>query len=222
MKLNREEMMNKSNHDELISSVLDGETSDTQLDLLLARMKGNEGLEVGEHWERYHEIGDVLRSDDLAISFSTDFSKKMSALLEAEPTIVAPQINSTETQKLQVQKTKYWALTSVAATVMLGFLMAPQIIPLLRSSSTADMTIAKQEATDPFAGAGVKMAANSNLGQTSKDMEFAPKLENQVEMLRDPRLDSYLLAHQKVSPSLDNGARYIQRANVVSSSESEK
>lgn len=222
MKLNREEMMNKSNHDELISSVLDGETSDTQLDLLLARMKGNEGLEVREHWECYHEIGDVLRSDDLAISFSTDFSKKMSALLEAEPTIVAPQINSTETQKLQVQKTKYWALTSVAATVMLGFLMAPQIIPLLRSSSTADMTIAKQEATDPFAGAGVKMAANSNLGQTSKDMEFAPKLENQVEMLRDPRLDSYLLAHQKVSPSLDNGARYIQRANVVSSSDSEK
>jgi sigma-E factor negative regulatory protein RseA len=222
MKLNREEMMNKSNHDELISSVLDGETSDTQLDLLLARMKGNEGLEVREHWEFYHEIGDVLRSDDLAISFSTDFSKKMSALLEAEPTIVAPQINSTETQKLQVQKTKYWALTSVAATVMLGFLMAPQIIPLLRSSSTADMTIAKQEATDPFAGAGVKMAANSNLGQTSKDMEFAPKLENQVEMLRDPRLDSYLLAHQKVSPSLDNGARYIQRANVVSSSDSEK
>lgn len=222
MKLNREDMMNKSNHDELISSVLDGETSDTQLDLLLAQMKGNEGPVVKEHWERYHEIGDVLRSDDLAISFSTDFSKKMSALLEAEPTIVAPQINSTESQKLQVQKTKYWALTSVAATVMLGFLMAPQIIPLLRSSSTADMTIAKQEATDSFAGAGVKMAANSNLGQTSKDMEFAPKLENQVEMLRDPRLDSYLLAHQKVSPSLDNGARYIQRANVVSSSESEK
>ncbi|MBR7745019.1 sigma-E factor negative regulatory protein [Undibacterium baiyunense] len=214
--------MNKSNHDELISSVLDGEASDTQLDLLLARMKVNEGLEVKEHWERYHEIGDVLRSDDLAISFSTDFSKKMSALLEAEPTIVAPQIKPTEAQKLQVQKTKYWALTSVAATVMLGFLMAPQIIPLLRSSSTVDMTIAKQEAADPFAGAGVKMAANSNLGQTSKDMEFAPKLENQVEMLRDPRLDSYLLAHQKVSPSLDNGARYIQRANVVSSSDSEK
>lgn len=222
MKLNREEMMNKSNHDELISSVLDGETSDTQLDLLLARMKGDAGLEVKEHWERYHEIGDVLRSDELAISFSTDFSSKMSALLEAEPTIVAPQINFPEAQRLQVRKSKYWALTSVAATVMLGFLMAPQIIPLLRSSSTADMSIAKQEAIEPFAGAGVKMAANSNLGQTSKDMEFAPKLENQVEMLRDPRLDSYLLAHQKVSPSLDNGARYIQRANVVSSSDSEK
>ena len=41
-------------------------------------------------------------------------------------------------------------------------------------------------------------------------------------MLRDPRLDSYLLAHQKASPSLDNGARYIQRANVTSSTESEK
>jgi hypothetical protein len=70
----------------------------------------------------------------------------------------------------------------------------------------------------------VKLATNSNLNtsQISKDAEFAPKLENQVEMLRDPRLDSYLLAHQKVSPSLDNGARYIQRANVVSSTEAEK
>lgn len=214
--------MNKSNHDELISSVLDGEASDTQLDLLLARMRGNDGLELKGQWDRYHAIGDVLRSDDLAISFSSDFSQKMSALLEAEPTIVAPQNTSLDTQKLQVQKTKYWALTSVAATVMLGFLMAPQIIPLLRSSPTTDMSIAKQEVADPFAGAGVKMAANSNLGQATKDMEFAPKLENQVEMLRDPRLDSYLLAHQKVSPSLDNGARYIQRANVVSSSDSEK
>lgn len=226
--------MNKSNHDELISSMLDGELSDAQLDELMDRLKGQDGQQVMQTWTQYHELGDVLRSDDLAVTFAPDFSMKMSALLDAEPIILAPQKNiQASNNKNVANKSAYWAITSVAATVMLAFLMAPQIIPLLKSPGTLDGSIAKVESADPFAAPGVKLASNS-AGSTAastaipaathpgKDTEFAPKLENQVEMLRDPRLDSYLLAHQKVSPSLDNSARYVQRANVVSSTESKK
>jgi sigma-E factor negative regulatory protein RseA len=218
-------MMNKSNHDELVSRMLDGEMSDMQLDALLARLKSDDGKQIKEAWDNYHLLGDVLRSDDLAVSFSPDFSAKMAASLVAEPILIAPKaliLASDDANRLQ--KSRYWALTSVAATVMLGFLMAPQIIPLLPSTAAVDSSMAKLEQTEQFAAPGVKLATNSNLNtsQISKDAEFAPKLENQVEMLRDPRLDSYLLAHQKVSPSLDNGTRYIQRANVVSSTEAEK
>jgi sigma-E factor negative regulatory protein RseA len=232
VKLNREEMMNKRNHDELISSVIDGEATELQLDELLSRLKGEEGLQVKATWERYQELGDVLRSDDLAVTFSPDFSDKFSDLLAAEPIVLAPQ-KSVNQSSLSLdkgtKKSAYWAITSVAATVMLGFLMAPQIIPLLNPIGTSDISMSKAEKSDPFAVSGVKLASNANSSvntssnvNSNKESEFAPKLENQVEMLRDPRLDSYLLAHQKVSPSFDNGARNIQRANVVSLPDTEK
>ncbi|MBC3874291.1 sigma-E factor negative regulatory protein [Undibacterium flavidum] len=225
--------MNKSNHDELISSVLDGELSDAQLDALLDRLKGQDGQQVMQTWTQYHELGDVLRSDDLAVALSPNFSAKMSALLDAEPVILAPQNTMKSNKRNAAKKSAYWAVTSVAATVILAFLMAPQIIPLLKSPSNMDGTIAKVESADPFSAPGVKLASNtgasasasssgSAANHVNKEAEFAPKLENQVEMLRDPRLDSYLLAHQKVSPSLDNSARYVQRANVVSPTESNK
>ncbi len=224
--------MNKRNHDELISSVIDGEATELQLDELLSRLKGEEGLQVKATWERYQELGDVLRSDDLAVTFSPDFSDKFSDLLAAEPIVLAPQ-KSVNQSSLSLdkgtKKSAYWAITSVAATVMLGFLMAPQIIPLLNPIGTSDISMSKAEKSDPFAVSGVKLASNANSSvntssnvNSNKESEFAPKLENQVEMLRDPRLDSYLLAHQKVSPSFDNGARNIQRANVVSLPDTEK
>lgn len=233
MKLNREETMNKSNHDELISGLLDGELSDAQLDALLDGLKGPDGQRIMQTWNDYHSLGDILRSDDLAISLSPNFSATMAAKLAAEPVILSPQRPSNlASNKTAANKSAYWAMTSVAATVMLALLMAPQIIPLLKSSGDVDSNVAKVEATDAFTGPGVKLASNSaassnassaNMNSHStKDTEFAPKLENQVEMLRDPRLDSYLLAHQKVSPSLDNSARYVQRANVVSPTESKK
>lgn len=232
MKLNREETMNKSNHDQLISSVMDGEMSESQLDELLIRLKGENSGQIKKSWAQYHEFGDILRTDDLAVTFSPEFSSKFEALLAVEPIVFAPE-NSLNKQdkssKAGTRKSAYWAITSVAATVMLGFLMAPQIIPLLNHGGVSDMSVTKIEQADSFAASGVKLASNANSSASAsvnvnpnKDAEFASKLENQVEMLRDPRLDSYLLAHQKVSPSFDNGARYIQRANVVSSPDSKK
>jgi sigma-E factor negative regulatory protein RseA len=232
VKLNREKMMNKRNHDELISSVIDGEATELQLDELLSRLKGKEGSQVKATWERYQELGDVLRSDDLAVTFSPGFSDRFSALLDAEPIVLAPKVSvSPSTLKADhgAKKSAYWAITSVAATVMLGFLMAPQIIPLLNPVGASDGAMAKIEKSDVFAVSGVKLATNTNAPvntssnvSANKESEFAPKLENQVEMLRDPRLDSYLLAHQKVSPSFDSGARNIQRANVVTLHDAEK
>lgn len=223
--------MNKMNHDELISSMLDGELTDVQLDAVLLRLKSDEGKQIQATWDQYHQVGDVLRSEDLAVSFSEDFSKKFSALLDAEPVILAPKSNTVvaNTAKHGLSKSPYFAISSVAAAVMVAFIMAPQILPLLRPQATPEAQMAKVDQADGFATPGVKLASNASASVSGhansndkKELEFAPKLENQVEMLRDPILDSYLLAHQKVSPSFDNGARYIKRANVVSSSESEK
>jgi sigma-E factor negative regulatory protein RseA len=227
--LNREETMNKTNHDELISSMLDGELTDAQLDAVLTRLKSDEGKQIQATWDQYHQLGDVLRSEDLAVPLSADFSQKFSALLDAEPVILAPKSYTPAAKVAKETKSKapYFAISSMAAAVMVAFIMAPQIIPLLRPQAAPDAQMAKVDQTDGFAAPGVKLASNASASghansNDKKELEFAPKLENQVEMLRDPILDSYLLAHQKVSPSFDNGARYIKRANVVSSSESEK
>jgi sigma-E factor negative regulatory protein RseA len=41
-------------------------------------------------WDTYHLIGDVMRSDDLAIQPTSRFYARVSAALDAEPPIVAP------------------------------------------------------------------------------------------------------------------------------------
>lgn len=41
-------------------------------------------------WDTYHLIGDVMRSEDLAIQPSSRFYARVSAALDAEPAIVAP------------------------------------------------------------------------------------------------------------------------------------
>ncbi len=41
-------------------------------------------------WDTYHMIGDVLRSDDLAIEPSDVFYARVSSAIDAEPAIVAP------------------------------------------------------------------------------------------------------------------------------------
>ncbi len=219
--------MNTSNQDDLISSAIDGDLSIKQLDELMSGLRAEDADELMATWESYHVIGDVLRSDDLSVEFSSDFGSKFSARLDAEPTILAPanleNLNGADTSKRN--KRTYWGIVSIAATVMLGVMLAPQISPLLKPAGSIDLVATKAEQADPFALPGVKLASNSNGAASSiqgKEGEFASKLESQVEMLRDPRLDSYLLAHQKVSPSFDNGARFVQRANVVSSSEPTK
>lgn len=42
-------------------------------------------------WDTYHLIGDVLRSDELAIKPSDLFYARVSKAIDAEPSIVAPQ-----------------------------------------------------------------------------------------------------------------------------------
>jgi sigma-E factor negative regulatory protein RseA len=229
--------MTKQN--EQLSSLLDGELSDEQVDAVLHRMKAQGGHAFQATWDIYQQIGDVLRSDQLATPLSADFSSKFSVLLDAEPVILAPRAHRTSTvhntdQVNHVAGTisnvhakpliaRYVAMTSMAAAVIVAFVMTPQIIPMLDTSGSVNSPMVKVEPQDfsitPVVN--VQMAANSNATVTTgidsqgKEIEFAPKLKNQVEMLRDPRLDSYLMAHQKASPSLDNTGRYVTHANVI-------
>ena len=226
-----------------ISQAVDADLSDAQLQALLKQLRTDDRASLVQAWDEYHFIGDVLRSDDLDVSMSTDFTKKVMASLDAEPAILVPKTpiapaeiaSSSAPNAVAANSSRYMAMTSMAAAVMVAFIMAPQIISSFQNRSAAPVMAAKSDAADSF-NSNVRLASNYNKdtngvdesvartdssgatnskSQSPKEAEFAQKLENQVEMLRDPRLDSYLQAHQKVSPTFESGARHIQRANVV-------
>lgn len=67
---------------EEISAFLDGEGD------MPSALTSNEAREC---WDTYHLIGDVLRTPDLAVKLSTDFSQRFSVALAEEPVVLAPQ-----------------------------------------------------------------------------------------------------------------------------------
>ncbi|MCH8618474.1 sigma-E factor negative regulatory protein [Undibacterium sp. TS12] len=220
--------MDKSiNQHESISAMADGELSDAQLDALLA---GLNKAECKDAWEVYHQIGDVLRSDELAITFSADFSKKLSEKLDAEPVIFAPSAmqrksgspeNSSEKKKRFLGA--YAAVASVAAAAIFAFIMVPQ---LDMSRSGGDSMLQANSKLSPASnvqmashneGANLNaLALGNQVNQSSeKNGQVKEKKGAEIEMLRDPRIDSYLLAHQRFSPTINAGAQYVTHANAV-------
>lgn len=203
-----------------ISAMVDGELSNGQWASALARLGETHNNDGKKTWEIYHQIGDVLRSDDLAVTLSPKFSSRFSALLDAEPVVLAPKFDTANEPAVaskvitlkQPRLSRYVAMTSMAAAAAVAFFMAPQIIPLFGVQENSGMVISKAEPSNKIQADGIQLASNSNM------TEQPSKPSEQIEMLRDPRLDSYLMAHQKFSPSIGSGTQFVTRVNAVSAS----
>lgn len=219
------------NRRELISSMVDSEVTDEQFASTYALLKDSVNDQTESIWDTYHQIGDVLRSDELDLTLSDDFSVKFSQLLDQEPVVIAPQ-RTVSVILPQVGRavptsnhyfSRYVAMTSIAAAVMVAFIMTPQILPLLGNTINHDLQTVKKETSNTVDTSQPPMVQLANNHESSsKEPEFAPKLMNQIEMLRDPNLDSYLMAHQKVSPSFANNGRYVKKANIESPNDAGK
>ncbi|WP_162041317.1 sigma-E factor negative regulatory protein [Undibacterium sp. YM2] len=218
--------MNKStNQHESISAMADGELSDAQLDSLLASLNEAESKDA---WEIYHQIGDVLRSEELAVTFSADFSQRFSAKLNAEPVILAPStMQKTDSQDKQ-RKHKflgaYAAVASMAAAAVFAFIMIPQLQSFQTKPDAASQISSRavtpgsvQLANHSGNQSGNTLAANEQTRQPAQLAQGSDKKVAELDMLRDPRIDSYLMAHQRFSPAINNGAQYVTHANAVSS-----
>lgn len=222
-------MMNTpSKQQEQLSSLFDGELEHAELIALLASIKSEQGSELEHNWAEYAQISDALHSDELNLQLSDDFSARFSACLQQEPTIIAPeQLNAVAKKSASMWligkvNNKVKVAAGLAAASVFAFVLSNQMgshsmVPNLSSPQMAQQTTASdvQQVNANFEPTTVTATASA----TAND--FAPKMETQVEMLRDPSLDNYLMAHQKASPSLDNAGRYIQKAKVDKSSHSE-
>lgn len=196
---------------EQISAFADGELHDEHVALALAATRGNEGK---ADWDIYHQIGDVLRSDDMAVKLSPEFAARFSARLDAEPTIVgpraidaktdcagaAPQVNGVTT--IIDSKARRWALPSMAAAAAMAavaFIATPQLMVAMKGEANS-------------VGTSVKLATEVE----SSGMVAASAPDGIV--LRDPRIDDYLMAHQRISPSVYNSAQFARSANFAADS----
>lgn len=187
---------------EQISALADGELGDQQIDMAFAALKQDE---VRADWELYHQIGDVLRSDDMAVTLSPSFAARMAARLDAEPTIVAPSRHAAEpTVRAETHSLRRWAGPSIAAAAAMAtiaFVTTPQLMVALKETPRIEVT---SIATAPS-------AIEKGSGSIA-----TPAPETVV--LRDPRIDDYLLAHQRLSPSVYSTAQYARSATFSSDS----
>ena len=130
-----------------ISAMMDGELSDAQLELAVAKLGNVNNHEGKQTWDIYHQIGDVLHSDDLAVRLSPDFSSRFSALFNAEPVVLVPKIapvtvneslvSSNVISLKQPRFARYLAMTSMAAAAAVATATATPTAPVAEAAAQA-------------------------------------------------------------------------------------
>ncbi|RZI40160.1 histidine kinase [Herbaspirillum sp. HC18] len=191
---------------EQISALSDGELSDEQVHIALAALRGERAR---ADWDIYHRIGDVLRSDDMADGLSTGFAARMAARLEAEPTIIAPAAAaecangaSSQGAKSTLDAARKWALPSMAAAAAMAavaFVATPQLMVAMKSGDNRSQELATVAVDVEQQGI---VAASASDGV----------------VLRDSRIDDYLMAHQRFSPSVYSTAQFARSATFATDS----
>ena len=221
-------MNTKEMTQEQISALVDGELSDCHVDMALATLRQPDGHAV---WDAYHQIGDVLRSDEMAVALSADFATRIAARLQKEPTIVAPV---TATKHLMSDSAapakralRHWGLSATGAAMVaaIAFLATPQLMVALKGNS-GNSTLA------PTMLASAAHTAASNVSDSMIAASESRKVQVNVAtvsqataaasgaiILRDPRIDDYLLAHQRFSPSVYSTAQYARSAAFATDSD---
>ncbi len=201
---------------EQISALADGELTDSQFDLALAALRHPERQ---ADWDTYHQIGDVLRSDDMAFAMSDDFSTRMAARLAAEPTIIAPPPTREPQMVPQIAVAGQTAHVGLFRRFAMPGMAAAAVATAI-FVTTPHLLVAEKDSA-PGTGAAIVMVADSGPAK-SEARNVTPVEANMVsldqqdgEVLRDPRIDEYLMAHQRFSPSVFSSAQYARSATFA-------
>jgi sigma-E factor negative regulatory protein RseA len=206
---------------EQISALADGELEGAHIDTALTAVRQPDGHAA---WDIYHQIGDVMRSDEMAVALSPGFAARMAARLEAEPAIIVPanRVPSCvpEHQAFDVAASarraiRRFALPGMvaAAAATVALMAGPQLMVATNGSS-------------PDANEPAVVSASSGMSHASAISAAAPRAAaasstnaRDGTVLRDPRIDEYLLAHQRFSPSVYSTAQFARSATFATDSD---
>jgi len=218
-------MMNDTLKRENISALVDGELNNGELELVLKQLLFDKEDDV---WNTYHLIGDVVRSDDLAAPLSSGFTQRFAEKFAAEPLLLMPEKHvkvfpeKSSAQRVRQYLRTYLTVASVAAAAVFAFMFGPLV-----SQFGQDKYVSTQLSKAPVMQSEVQLVSASNatdntLLATAEDSSTdekvqmnTPAKEAAIEMMRDPRIDSYLIAHQRFSPAISNAAQYVTQANTA-------
>jgi len=97
-----------------ISLLLDAELDGRDNPVLLDKLERDEELKAT--WQRYHLIGQVMRSPGGMLA-DADFAARVSALIQDEPTVMAPRWNALRAESTTRRKVVTFALAASLASV---------------------------------------------------------------------------------------------------------
>ena len=188
---------------EELSALLDGELQSAAVERICSEWRTD--AHSRDTWHAYNLIGDVLRCEDLSRScasdeqFLRDFRKRMAA----EPVVLAPRpvtypaANPGDTTSASpVRPARAWAWPVALAA---GFVMVVGAVVGIQNPAVT--TVA-----DPLVAAAPAGHASDAMLKVSRTDEVAPpsdvysagmELVFDGQVIRDPRLDRYLLAHKQ-------------------------
>lgn len=164
--LNRSDERGEANRQSL-SALMDGQATSADAAALCAQWRGDE--QVRERWAAYHLIGDVLRSEDLALPPQRNeaFLQSFRERLAAEPVHLVPRAPMvTRPHRMG------WQVATAAAAA--GFVLVAGVMVMSR----------------PGADPGAATLARD----TTPELTLASG-----RVIRDAQLDRYLAAHRRVS-----------------------
>ena len=184
-----------------ISALMDGELDPHQSDQQYTRLK--QDSEARAHWNTYHLIGDALRGDAIV---ATNISAKLSARLEQEPTVLAPQ----RSQMRPAKRTTTYALSaaaSLSAVALVGWMALNN--PLAPQSDSVATSVATSVSTPVSTPAPAPVASSAPVTTANVEPELA-------SIPSDGKMNEYLMAHQEFSPStaIQGVAPYIRSVSA--------
>ena len=203
---------------EQLSALADGQLDDEAWDQAMQFAHDDEGRAT---WSLYHLVGDVLRSPELAQHADNgQFLQRLQLRLADEPVpgrpvqenlqiVVPPQVRAVQAANASVFQWKMVAgLASVAAVAVVGWSSWSS----LQSTSTGASMAALSGA--PAASATVALPAAAPLSAAAPVVAQAGNAPAEPIMLRDPRLDELLAAHQQFgsTTALQMPARFLRNA----------
>lgn len=214
--------MNTNLTQEQVSALADGELDDFQLETALAALRHADGRAA---WQTYHQIGDALRSDDTVLTMSSDFSQRLFARLDAEPTIIAPALAPAVQESVvsappivlpSRRALKRFALpgmVAAAAVATVAFITTPQLMVASSGQGRAAMPVVAAGSQPVLANAALQSPA---LVPAAATTVAAGVGEPEEVILRDPRIDEYLFAHQRFSSSVYSTAQFARSSTFAS------
>ena len=154
---------------EKLSAWMDGELERDDARQLPSQIKHSTDMRA--HWDCYHLIGDALRGVQ-----GTDLCARISAQIETEPTVLAPQRRST------AEKLRWFALSaaaSVAAVAFVGWMALPGLQQDTLQIAAKDAV--KQVAVPAGEGAKDYLLAHQRYSPSSAMQGVAPYVRTVAE-----------------------------------------